>query len=753
MFDTKKFVNYLINKRVVIASAMLVITIFFGFGLTKIVVDNETMKAVPESLQEKLDFTKLNEKFPSPFTLLVLTRFSDSSLTIYEKRDEINRVAKQFEEILVDSVSGVTETIHAGTLKVPIKGGFLGLKVTNLLPKDSSKLSSEKLFERLDESRSLAGSFISEDQKLFGMVVKMNPEVQRPKVVGMAVDIAEQIDSQDGVDCYLTGATAMSFFTSRKMRSDFRILLPLTFLISALLLFAIFRRPLFVIAPLAIIGVAVVWTFGFMGWMGFTFSVVSSVIPVILFPIGLADSIHVLKTFSHHHKNDKKSFEESFTATYHELLKPILLTSITTFIGFGSFVFSQISWTRSFGVFTGLGVMLSLLFTVILLPIFLYYGKREHESAREIDKFEALPTSILPRLSTILFKTPFAIILFLLVAVVSVIGVRRIYFESNPISMFSKDSPIVKSDEFITDQFGGTQFFSILLTPEDGDFKEKGNWDEVDEIIAKIKEDESVGNVLSLLPVINRTSQILSSEEISKPGIATLFGSGGKKFNSVVRGTVTEDFKTTKIQIVCKNIPKFKYTKFARDIRADIKKSHPGWSVHIAGPALLIDSMITLLIHTQVSSLITAFLSVFVVLTLLFRSFRVGFYTTLPIVLSTVFVYSLMGFFGVAVNSVTVIIVNTSIGIGIDYAIHFTSGFLYCRDNHESNYNALMHTIHDKGGAILFNTAVVGLGFLVLMFSSFPPIRSFGLFIFISMVVSSLFSIIFLPVLFRRWRE
>jgi predicted RND superfamily exporter protein len=64
-----------------------------------------------------------------------------------------------------------------------------------------------------------------------------------------------------------------------------------------------------------------------------------------------------------------------------------------------------------------------------------------------------------------------------------------------------------------------------------------------------------------------------------------------------------------------------------------------------------------------------------------------------------------------------------------------------------------MHTIKDKGGAILFNTIVVGVGFLVLILSSFPPIRSFGLFIFISMVVSSLFSIIFLPVLFKQYKQ
>lgn len=759
MFNTEKFVKNLINNRKPIVIVVVLLTLFFVVGMSKIVVDNETMKAVPETLQEKINLKKLDEKFPSPFTLLVLVHFKDSTLSIFDKRDSVANLAKMFNNIVIDSANGVLGTIDASSTKVPVKGGFLGIKLKKMIPDSIGSSSPDKIRANLDANRSLTGALLSEDESIFGMVVKMNPKVDRYKVVGKAVGIVKDADSYDNLDCYITGATAMSYFTSKKMKGDFRILLPLSFLISALLLFLIFRNWMFVIAPLSIIGIAVIWTFGFMGWAGFTFSVVSSVIPVILFPIGLADSIHVLKTFAQHHQRDKKHFVDAFIETYKELLKPILLTSITTFIGFGSFLFSDISWTRSFGIFTGLGVMLALFFTVILLPIFLYSNKKhsyvpdnladEAGSNNSIEKLEPL--------RKLLFRSPFAVILFIIVAVISVIGVKRIYFESNPISMFAKNSSVVKSDELISEQFGGTQFFSILLTPPDslGTFKDTAVWQEVKSIIDYIEQEDVVGGVQSLLPAINRTSQILSHKEISSNGITFLLNGkkGNDKSASLVSGLVTPDYRTTKLQVVCKNVDRFKYNSFGKDIKKHIEADHSGWGVHIAGPSLMIDAMITLLIKTQISSLLTAFISVFLVLMILFKSFRIGLYTTLPIILATVFVYALMGFFNVAVNTVTVIIVNTSIGIGIDYAIHFTSGFLYFRKDYDNNSDALMHTIHDKGGAILFNTIVVGIGFLILILSSFPPIRSFGLFIFISMVVSSLFSIIFLPVLFKRYKQ
>ena len=121
-------------------------------------------------------------------------------------------------------------------------------------------------------------------------------------------------------------------------------------------------------------------------------------------------------------------------------------------------------------------------------------------------------------------------------------------------------------------------------------------------------------------------------------------------------------------------------------------------------------------------------------------------------VLSTATVYALMGLFNVSINMVTVVIVNTCIGIGIDYSIHFTAGFIYIKKNFSNNIDALISNVGNKGAVIMFNTMVVGAGFFVLMFSSFPPVRNFGLFIFLSMVISSTFALIFLPLFFKNYK-
>ena len=121
-------------------------------------------------------------------------------------------------------------------------------------------------------------------------------------------------------------------------------------------------------------------------------------------------------------------------------------------------------------------------------------------------------------------------------------------------------------------------------------------------------------------------------------------------------------------------------------------------------------------------------------------------------ILSTATVYALMGLLNVSINMVTVVIVNTCIGIGIDYSIHFTAGYMFIKNNFSNNIDALISNVGNKGAVIMFNTFVVGAGFFVLIFSSFPPVRNFGLFIFISMLVSSSFALIFLPIFFKKYK-
>ncbi len=761
LIRAKSVVDFLLSHRKVILGGVFLITCILGYGITKIEIDNDTMKSVPDDLHEKIEYEILQEKFPSPFSLLFMAKFSEDT-DLKQVIDSLYSWEDIFLAKKTDSgSSAVSDLMHLGKLQVPEKGGFFGLKGSSLIPDNYKKLPDRDLKARIESNTEFSSNLISENQRVAIMVLHINPEVNRPDAIGRILETTNRIDASEGIETYITGATASSYFIDKFMKKDFSILLPFTILVASILLWFIFRRIMYVFASLFFIAVALIWTFGIMGYAGIPFVVVTSVIPVILFPIGVADSIHVLKRYSHYRWEENKDLAESLTRTYRELLRPIILTSITTFIGFGSFIFSSLSWTRTFGIFTGIAVMFSLCFTITLLPAILHYEKAPKNKNKRHTSITLFTPGIQQKYRYLIFNTRFWIYLGIITIILCAYGVSKVRFESNPITLFSDESQVKKSDKIIDKYFNGTRFFSVLLTHEDKEIASPELWEEIDSITTYIKSFESVERVNSLLPLVKKTSYILSDKPFSRPGLKLIFSSSGfmgKEFSNLLEANVADSGRTIKLKLSCKNIPGYRYSTLADSIENHIE-SHMedatggGWEVMATGEATLIDSMIYLLIRTQTSSVLIAFLSVWLILSLLFKSIRIGFRAVLPIILSTISTYALMGILNVPINTVTVVIVNTCIGIGIDYSIHFTAGFLYLRKMFTNNIDALIHTVEERGSVIIFNTVVVGAGFLVLIGSNFPPIRHFGIFIFISMFTSTVFSLIFLPVFFQNYTQ
>lgn len=725
------FVAVLIRNKVTFLSIILIITIFFLIGMTRLHVNNDTSKALPDDLVEVVNVEKIRQTFNAPFSVIYMVRFDDESLQ--EKITLLNEWASQFEEITVDGERGVFGVAHLGKLKVPIKGGMLGIKAGEISP----QVSSKELISRINNNRELTGSFISDDYSIAVMIIFTAVDVERHRVLAGIQDVLAGIQHSGYSDSYITGATATSWYLNKGMRENFRVLLPIAISICTLILLGIFRRFSFVFTPLLIIVIALIWIFGLMGYLGIDFTLLSSVIPLILFPIGLANSIHVLKSYNHYRVSGE-SFIDSFSIAYNELMRAILLTSLTTFFGFASFLFSELKWTQSFGVFTGIAVMITLFLTVILLPLLISQtpGKKQSDQSERL-----IPVNLF---RWAVFDSPAVKILLGITLMFALYFAPRIEFDNNPINFFNLDHDIVISDSIVSDQFGGTRFFDVVIE-SDSPVVDSADWANIYEITHWLREQKSVGRVVSLVPVLKRSSQIVKKRELSETAVTLVFKSFASKMSGVMRSFISDDKKKIKLSLTLKNIEGENYLDLAEVIKGRIESKYPIYNVTCGGQALMLDAGMDLLVKTQLVSLSITFVMVTLILVILFRSVKLGIYTTIPIVLSSLTVAGSMALFGVAINTVTVIIINTSVGIGIDYAIHFTAGYLRARGLSKTNREAIINAVKRKGAVILFNTIAVGVGLLVLLFSNFPPIRELGLFIFLSMAVSSLFSLTFLP--------
>ncbi|NOY78304.1 MAG: MMPL family transporter [Calditrichaeota bacterium] len=172
------------------------------------------------------------------------------------------------------------------------------------------------------------------------------------------------------------------------------------------------------------------------------------------------------------------------------------------------------------------------------------------------------------------------------------------------------------------------------------------------------------------------------------------------------------------------------------------------WRFAQTGLAPVLNRMEEELTPTQTESLLITLIVIIVLLSLIFRSPLGGVLAVVPITITILVNFAVMGYTGIGLDSFTAMIASIAIGLGIDYAIHFISRF---RDELKKDGNevaALQRTLGTTGISILINTLSVGLGFSVLLAAGGQHIRRFGGLTALTMIVSAIFTLMLLPSLF-----
>jgi predicted RND superfamily exporter protein len=152
----------------------------------------------------------------------------------------------------------------------------------------------------------------------------------------------------------------------------------------------------------------------------------------------------------------------------------------------------------------------------------------------------------------------------------------------------------------------------------------------------------------------------------------------------------------------------------------------------------------------QFYSLAIALIIIFILVSIIFRSAIAGLLGIIPLSVSVLLLFGLMGIFGVKLDIATALLSSIMIGVGVDYTIHFLWRYREERQQHRKPREAVITTITTTGRGIIFNAMSVIVGFFVLIFSSFTPIRFFGILVVVSILACLIGALLILPTLLVR---
>lgn len=629
-----------------------------------------------------------------------------------------------------------------------IKGSEGGLEIEPFfkrIPKTEAEY--DKIRAGVVSNEMIHKRIVSEDGNSTLIFAKIRDNSFSEELYEEIIELGKKYEG-DGDIIYVAGQPIIEGTMAIIMPKDMQKMFPIVLLLIIVILYVVLRSVRATVISLIVVLLSSIWTFGLMLYLGIEIYAPSSLIPVMLIAIGVADGIHM---FSHlqltsmkHRDWSKRALLENMNM---EMFKPVAMTSITTAVGFLSLLSSDILPIKYFAVFTALGVLLAMFFSLVLIPAavnIIGLPKLKKVEGSGDDYFtrnaKGFATGVVKYRRMVVVATV-AVILFF------GFGMSEIWINSSFLAKFPESNDLVKTDAFVNKNFLGTSTINVILEGDGADrFKEPRVLELMDKVERDvIKSNEMAGGSLSLVEFVKRMNKVLNEdgeEYYSIPENQNLIAqyfilyemSGG---SGSLWDIVSKDFKTANMQFQLKsdNSKSLNETIGAVDKYRE-EFSELGININYAGSGYKVLIFNDLILVGQIKSLAYSFLIVIVLLSIMFRSVKIGLIGTIPIFITTIISFGVLGWLGIALETTTALISSIAIGIGIDYAVHFIDRYRINARLSGDKTHTIEETMAHSGRAIAFNAVVVVLGFLVLTFSEFKPNIALGAIISLNMLTS-----------------
>ncbi len=585
-----------------------------------------------------------------------------------------------------------------------------------------------------------------------------------------------QAHQQPGQQVYVAGSPAMAANMNGLIQSDLSSLLPVVILIVIAVLCISFRTFLGVLLPLSVVLVSVVWTLGMMGMFSIPMSMVMTVMPVLLIAIGSADGIHILTDYYEIRRSVPNSGEAVFK-TMKELNTPVIFTSVTSAIGFGSLATSDLVPICHFGVATAFGIMAAMVFSLTFIPAFLSLvdGGARKEFRNGEDGGEHLETGLLGRAATLITQKSGWILAGCIPLRIGVaLLASQVEIREDYLNNFKKTTQIWKDARAINQLSAGAE--SLYCVFDTG--RENGAYDpEVLQGIEAFQRDAEnmvhVGKSFSIVDYIKRLNRVFNNDDpryervpaVNEPMTVTLedgteqieYVSGAQQIAQYLllyetgggdnlANMLDAAHRRINVVVQSKSFDSIELKHVLDTVEQLAKKYLPGLPVVFSGIVRIDVAVSRYVVEGQARSLMVSYLLVFVVLCIVYRSLELGFFATLPLILAIGMNFAIMTLFSIPLNIGTTLVGSASLGIGIDYSIHILSRYKTNYGLYE-NRAAMQRGFKAAAKGIVINAISVAAGFIVLMRSSFLPLEHFGLLVAATMLVSATCCLITLPAL------
>lgn len=471
---------------------------------------------------------------------------------------------------------------------------------------------------------------------------------------------------------------------------------------------------------------------GLLGWMDWRVTVVTSNLSSLLFIMTLAMSVHIAVR-TREEATELTSRRALLRALDHVFV-PCAFTVLTTMVGFGSLYLSRMPPVMDFSLMMALGLGVSFVASFTLLPslVLVLGAELPPPRAATAERYRRIAEWALDH-RTLAFSVALAI------SILGLVGMSRLSVENSFMDYFRDSSEIHRGLELIDAELGGTTPLEIVLQSQTPD-----RWLDVDAIAQLadlhtwLEEQPEVGKVTSLKSLVDLLEQIIAADPnpaLRNAQVNTfLLRSLRARIPEDVARTalkpyVSDDYGTTRITArIHESVPGLDRSALLARIQARLEEQlvAAADTQLVTGMFVLYNNMIESLFRSQVSTLLVVLGSIVVMFWIMLRSVRLSFIALVPNLFPIVVVLGTLGWAGVPLDMMTIMIAAIALGISVDDTVHYLYRYRAERANH-SRREALGRAHMSVGRALVATTVAITFGFSIMVLSNFKPTIYFGL--------------------------
>ena len=525
--------------------------------------------------------------------------------------------------------------------------------------------------------------------------------------------------------------------------------------------YLLFRSVRSVLSAVAIVVTAIVWTLGICGWVGATMTLMVTIIIFLTLTVGVADAVHLLSGYMYM-RQEGMVHDQAVREVFRTSGPACFLTSITTMIGLLSLLVVPIVPLKVFGLFSGLGVFLAFVFTLLILPLTMSAEKGSPPKGKTESKSHRVQRMI-RRLEPLATKAPLTVSIgFFAAAILFFWGVTMIRVDTNIGQLISPRNIIRQNMDDVEKNIGGSMNMEILVeTGVTDGLKDPEILQTMGDLQAYLETAHSdlVVSTYSLSDAVKESFKALNEDRPemyripeTRPMLAQtllLFEGAAPEDRTKL---VTDDYENARISVRIRNRGSYEYMPYMADVqrRIDIlfsllKTAYPDLKVRITGVFALTMKLADFVSWSQIKSFSLALAVISILFIFVFRSIKGGLISIVPNLFPILTAFGMMGFMGYSLDLDTLLVAPIAIGIAVDDTIHFLSRYRMEQMAGAEPKQAVKHTFREVGQAMVFTTVILSAGFLMFTFSQHNGLSHFGLLsatAIISAVISDLF---FLP--------